>query len=93
MARYLFLILLACAAAGNPFRGAIAESSPNDAVKDIARQNPLIADVIRTDPDALHSLLRARLQRHRQRHSARLEARRRTSAGEADAGRRAGKRA
>jgi hypothetical protein len=51
MPRYLFLILLACVAAGNPFRGAIAESSPNDAVKDIARQNPLIADVVRSDPD------------------------------------------
>jgi uncharacterized caspase-like protein len=57
MPRYLFLILLACVAAGNPFRGAIAESSPNDAVKDIARQNPLIADVVRSDPDALRSLL------------------------------------
>jgi hypothetical protein len=58
MPRYLLLILLACVAAGNPFRGAIAESSPNDPVKDIARQNPLIDDIARTDPEALRNLLR-----------------------------------
>ena len=58
MPRYLFLILLACVVAGNPFRAAIAESSPNDPVREIARQNPLIADVVRIDPDALLSLLR-----------------------------------
>jgi hypothetical protein len=54
----LLLILLACVMLCNPLMGATSESPPADKLQEIVRQNPLIDEVARSDPDGLRSLLR-----------------------------------
>ena len=58
MPRHLPVLLLACVMLIGPVERVVAQPTPTGTVKDVARQNPLISDVARQDPDGLQTLLK-----------------------------------